>query len=340
MILIDATYINQSGPLQLLELLFRNISSNKLFFLLDARIKNSDIVLKYENENIVFINSNEFSRLKFYLKNKTKLKKVFCFANIPPPIRLRCEVYTYFHNVILIDDKIRFYFPLRTRLLLKLKFLVMSYRKNYTDKWFTQTTNVQRLLMTTLNITLDKIEVLPFFDDTDEISKNRIKVGFESFFYPAVGIPHKNHIILLNAWEKLYFTENFKHQLHLTIDHESDLGKKITLLQKKGVPIINHGYLKKIDIIELYKKCKYIIHPSLGESFGLVLIEAIQQGCILLAPNLPYVKAVVRPNYFFDLNKPNSLVETIKIALKEDDNLLSKILIKNEISILTKRLLG
>ena len=106
---------------------------------------------------------------------------------------------------------------------------------------------------------------------------------------------------------------------------------------------INHIYLVDNSTLRntAFENCDaYYMFTGKNIGFGANHNLAIQQGCILLAPNLPYVKAVVRPNYFFDMNKPNSLVETIKIALKVDDNLSSKILIKNEISILKKLLLG
>lgn len=340
MILIDATYINQSGGLQLLELLFKNISTNKILFLLDLRIINHDLIKQYNNINFTFIKPSEFSRLKYYLKNKTELKKVLCLANVPPPIKLKCEVYTYFHNVILVDEKLRSFFSFKTRFYFKLKLLLIKWRKKNTDIWFIQTTNVRDLLISNLRISTDKIELMPFFDDTIALSEQRKNNCINSFFYPAVGLPHKNHSLILNIWEKLYLTENFNHPLHLTIDIKSDLGKIIDHLQKRGIPIINHGYLNKKEIIELYKECKYTIHPSLGESFGLVLIEAIQYGCVLIAPELPYVKAIVTPNYFFDINKPNSLIKTIKKALLDKECIKSKILIKNEISVLISQLLN
>ena len=42
----------------------------------------------------------------FYLKNMSKFKKVFIFGNIPPTIFLKnAIVYTYFHNVLLLQRK-------------------------------------------------------------------------------------------------------------------------------------------------------------------------------------------------------------------------------------------
>ena len=220
------------------------------------------------------------------------------------------------------------------------KHFLIKYRRKNTNKWIVQTISVRDQLKLNLNVSEDLIEIIPFFEEKEIIDEQRPVNDIESFFYPAVGLPHKNHILLLNTWQTLCFTEKFNHQLHLTIDFESDLGKKIRLLQENGVSIINHGYLNKTDIAKLYKKCKFTIHPSIGESFGLVLIEALQNGCILIAPNLPYVKAIVKPNYFFDVNDPKSLFEIIKKALSDEKSPSSLILVKNDIQALINLLLN
>ena len=76
MILVDATYINETGGKTLLNYLIENIIDKgleeKFYFLLDDRLK-----LKYPKINFEFIKASEKNRLKFYKKTINKFSKVF-----------------------------------------------------------------------------------------------------------------------------------------------------------------------------------------------------------------------------------------------------------------------
>ena len=70
--------------------------------------------------------------------------------------------------------------------------------------------------------------------------------------------------------------------------------------QNNNVPIINHGVLDKSEVTNLYLSSEYLIYPSLLESFGLPLIEAIICDCKVLASNRAYVKEICEPSLIFD----------------------------------------
>ena len=344
MILIDAVYINQSGGKNLLDLLIDNLdkeSNEEILVLLDTRIQNNYETRLFKFVKLRFIKSGEIRRYLFYKKNLNTFRIVLCFANVPPPLKLNCVVHTYFHNVILLDKLIQNYFPLKARILFLLKRMVIRTRKNNTNFWMVQTQNVLQLLNHSLKIPVNKISILPFFAEINTNANTGRRFKENSFFYPATGDSHKNHERLLQVWKQLYEENNNLNELHLTVDkmRSNKLYNKIKLLQKAGVPVINHGYLTKTDVNKLYAKCRYVIHPSLGESFGLVLIESLKNNCILLAPNLPYVKAVVQPNYFFEPTDNLSIANTIKKALKREGALLPKILATDQIEDIVKIIL-
>ena len=344
MILIDAIYINQSGGKNLLDLLIDQLnltSSEEILVLVDNRIKKQYEAKRFKAIRLEFIRGNEIGRYFFYKNKVNEFRKVFCFANVPPPVKLNCTVLTYFHNIILFDKDIQKYFSIKSHLLFVLKGLVIKSRKNNTNYWVVQTDNVLHLLIKYLNIPLSKILVLPFFEKENSGGMADTNVKKNSFFYPASGAAHKNHSNLLEVWHDLYLKNNFQNELHLTINKNQNrnLYNRIKLLQANGVPIINHGYLSKSEVNALYAKCRYVIHPSFGESFGLVLIEGLINNCILLAPNLPYVKAIVQPHYFFEPKNHASITHSIKKALYEEDPMPSKILIKNKIEDLVKQIL-
>ena len=108
MTLIDFTYINSHGGLNItqyvLEYLSEREDHNDFLILLDKRnfLKLKTYNLKY---NVIY--KNEISRFIFYLKYKTSFDSIICFANVPPPIKQNKKVKVYFHNEIVIEHKRR-----------------------------------------------------------------------------------------------------------------------------------------------------------------------------------------------------------------------------------------
>ena len=96
-------------------------------FILDNRLK-----LKYPRINFEFIKASEKNRLKFYKKTINKFSKVFCFPNVPPPLKLNFETYIYFHNDFLIDLKqTNFSILKKSVLFLKRLYIIWNDRDNY-----------------------------------------------------------------------------------------------------------------------------------------------------------------------------------------------------------------
>ena len=334
MILVDAVYITYGGGKILLDLLIENIEKNenkkKVHFLIDIRNKDLFSNVTYNKIIIIFLKGSELSRSLFYIKNRNLLSKVFCFANIPPPIRLKCKVSTFFQNVLLLDRELRSNFSLKMRFSLFIKELILKSRDKYCDDWIVQTVHVKELLKKTLNVQNQAIKIFPCFDDRNINLNEKHKTS--SFFYPAINMPHKNLEKLIDAWHYLFKNNIIRNELHLTIENNdsNNIFTKLSKYQQEGVPIINHKHISKFEVNNLYAKCKFVIHPSLGESFGLVLIEALQNNCILIAPNLSYVNSIVKPNYYFDPHKIGSLEETILLAISGENKLPASITIKNK----------
>jgi hypothetical protein len=336
MLLIDAIYICQTGGKKLLDILltrFEQKCDEEAIVLIDSRIKCYYKKAEHCRIKMEFLENREKCRYEFYRKNKNTFRKVFCLANVPPPIRLNCQVITYFHNVILFDKELQKSFSLKDRLIFNLKRKFVENRFDNSDKWYVQTSHVKRLLQRSEKLSSSDILIFPFFDDKTLITDNNPIEKTDAFFYPAVGLAHKNHLRLLKAWKILYNESGFKNELHITVnrDQNHELLKVIIDLQKQGVPIINHGLIGHNEVTCLYSKCKYVIHPSLGESFGLVLIEALINNCILLAPSLDYVISIVQPDFFFDANDITSIAKTVKMSVNGESAFESKILVKNSL---------
>ena len=63
-----------------------------------------------------------------------------------------------------------------------------------------------------------------------------------------------------------------------------------------------------------------MIFPSLLESFGLPLIEAEYFSTPILAPELDYVRDVVKPHQTFDAQSPVSICSAVLRFLNKEEN--------------------
>ena len=97
--------------------------------------------------------------------------------------------------------------------------------------------------------------------------------------------------------------------------------------------IINHNQLLKV-----YKSSKFLIFPSLRESFGVPLIEGVQSGCIVLAPKLNYVNELISSAYYFDANNLGNISQSILDGINNKNHPLQKIKINSDVNEILKKL--
>ena len=131
------------------------------------------------------------------------------------------------------------------------------------------------------------------------------------YVYVANYTPTKQHFLLIKVWEKLHEL-GFNLTLHLTLsNYPIDLEQELEKALKNGVKIINHGSLEKSNIQKLYNCSKATIYPSLNESFGLGIIEALTAGCDVIGPDLPYIHSVCIPSVVFSSFEVDNVVNAI-----------------------------
>ena len=330
MILLDSLHINNSGGKVLLCYLVEELEKSDLnvFYLFDKRIEND---FKYIPANRkLFLESTFLNRVKFYIKNKDKFVKIFCFANIPPPIKLsKAEVFTYFHNVSL------FYQPKTYTLIEKIqkrvkKTIIQVVSKN-TNYYVVQTMTVKKLLIHNIRFKSQNILIHPFFKQNN--FKDNLPKDKYSFVYVSNGNKHKNHLVLFEAWKILAERGHYP-ELNVTItDNFYELIDIIGKLSNHQVKIINHGFC---DPENLYSKSRFSIYPSIMESLGLGLVESCQANCFVIATDLPYVSDVLKPTMSFDPNNSNSIADSVIELLKNENLKESKLIISNEIDEIIK----
>ena len=317
MILIDALHINNSGGLILLDYLIKKIeeSNLKVFYLLDSRIRNNYNFI--ESNKVVFVEANLRNRLLFYLKNKNKFRKVFCFANVPPPIRLKSITYTYFHQRLFLSIPTEL--SIKTKFYLSLKSNIAKLLSSNTNFWIVQTELMRDDFLNKFNNNrIEKIIICPFYPPLFSEKKLFITRKKATFLYVSTYNIHKNYENLLIGFKR-FFDLNLLGELHLTLDENSgDILKNIEIMRAEGYPIFNHGFVNRNRLYRLYKMSEFVIYPSFSESFGLGIIEGIENGCKVIGADLEYLKSVCNPSLVFNPNSPFSIADALQKSLKNE----------------------
>lgn len=327
MILLDATYINRSGGLELLSYLVECLFNRKrddVFYLFDLRCV--DVFSQIDTCNICFIQGTESERRKFYISNRLKFDKILCFGNVPPPVHMYATVYTYSHNIYLFSIPKSYSFSSKIKTLLK-RYYINS-KKKHTDCWIVQTSNVEHKLHLQLGQE-QQVLVLPFYKIDKSVRRSDDKR--EGYVYIANYLKEKNHGLLLQAWIILA-VKGFYPRLQITIeDYPEEIEILLIKAKRAGANIINHGKLPKSDVYKLYNKSCAAIYTSCNESFGLGIVEALEYGCDVLGPNVDYINSICKPSITFDLDNIDSIVHSV-IVYERGECLKSRLLIRDNIN--------
>ncbi len=332
MILIDSLYINDSGGFRLLKYLVDElIKKNVSFYLLaDARCRGKFDYCKH----IQYMHASLIKRKKFYQQLCHNITVVFCFGNIPSPIKLKCPVYTYFHNINLLT--LSEAHSVRVKIISWLKREVFRYLKRNTDFWLVQTSNTATELINNLGENKERVKLMPFYELPDVVTDIAGHTHGEDYVFVSVYVSGKGHEFLLEAWRELH-KKKIDKVLHLTVQKDSPFVDKILEAQNEGVKVINHGVIPFSEVLELYRQSKAIIYPSHNESLGLGIVEAITTGCDVLGSDLPFLHSICRPSLVFNPYSAKSIAEAV-IEYERGNIKKSELTIYNHIDELVKLL--
>lgn len=134
--------------------------------------------------------------------------------------------------------------------------------------------------------------------DSLELSSVRSKLeqhGSPYFLYPAVTYPHKNHLMLLDAFAVL--RQSYP-QTSLVLTGaagpmEESVQKRMSQLDLQEA-VQRTGRVRAAELEDLYAGASAVVLPSLYEGFGLPALEAMARGCLVIGSNrgsLPEVLA-------------------------------------------------
>ena len=96
---------------------------------------------------------------------------------------------------------------------------------------------------------------------------------------------------------------------------------------------MNLGVIPFKDLTKKYTEVKFLLFPSLAESFGLPLIEAAQFGNSIIAADLPFVYEIIKPSAVFNPHNAEELANLLSKILENKTELpRTELLIDNKIT--------
>lgn len=335
MLLVDAIYINDGGGKVLLDYLIKKLENTEIncFYLLDNRIKKNHPKIKSTNQ-VVYLNASLFDRFLFYKKQRDSFSKIFCLGNLPPNIRIKVKVFTYFHSPLYLKTPKEF--SSIERFKYELKRIVLKAFINNTDLWLVQSKLIKDEFQKKFGVKNDKVNLLPFYPPYEKHEKQVVRED-NSFLYVSNATPHKNHVKLIDAFCSFFDEYNIGKLILTVSDDYIEVFNLINIKINQGYPIVNIGFVDRNELTKIYLSSQYLIFPSIAESFGLGLVEAIDNDCKVIGADLPYTYAVCEPSIVFNPYKVESIIDGFKQSLNKD-NKLSKSLIENKIDNLVRLL--
>ena len=328
--IIYATNVHHGGGKILLLPVLEALKNKKnTVFILDERLKfPNSLILK---GRIIRVSPTLTGRffLEFQLfRLITEKTRIICMGNLPPLFAKAKQVVVYVQNRYLIENLSLSSFSLLTRIRINVERWWLKSRAHRVNHFIVQTKSMSKLLQ----LRLWRVpSIFPYFA-LPKVVKNKSKSPLKKIYdyvYVATGESHKNHRNLIEAW-KIMAKRGIFPTLCLTIDKniELELFRWINAKrQKYDLKIEMVGELKHLEVQDLYSRSTALVYPSIVESLGLPLLEAVASGISIIASDLAYVHDVVKPTAVFNPHSSESIADTL---MKNYPKSKAKMIIKVE----------
>lgn len=258
----------------------------------------------------------------FYLFKKTFLTKatppsiILSMQNTTPVMRPQDQNLTYLHQAIPFLEE--FHPPLLTQP--KLFFIKHFYYffinfgiKKNRSFFIVQSEWLKKIIAKRMDLPLEHIFIhrpMPTDISLSDYGQNKN----DSFFYPAIYQIYKNHLNLIKGFcLAAAANSSSEYCLELTLDN---IRFKKLMTQVGNIPknlhVKNCGVLTRQATLQKIINAKAIIFPSLLESYGMPIAEALFFKTPVIASNLPYAQELLSNNgIFFDPYDTESIKKSI-----------------------------
>lgn len=301
-------------------------SINVVFNLLSSLSKiepivNSNVVLllpkiPFWENNIQYFNNNwkivfvKRSKFKYIRLLQRVFDVLFGHINLPIadtlivlgdfPLKFKKHQILLFHNINLVSINKSFDFIFHK--------YFFKHNINYISKCIVQTDIVEKSLINQFPQLKHLISVLPMPPDKiyESSSINNLNNKKLECFYPASFYTHKNHEIIFDFAKN--FTD-FLNKIHISITIEKSNNYFLN-----NDFITNLGPLTKEEVFNKYVQVDVLLFPSVKESYGLPLIEAMKMNLYIVCADLPYARWLCgdQAKYFNPFDS-----SSLKLALEE-----------------------
>lgn len=242
---------------------------------------------------------------------------VLCFHGLPPLLSSLARVIVFQQNRNYLGLIPLSRFAWKTRLRLAFERIVSRAFRHRVSQYVVQTPSMERAVLhwcaALASGSVPKVRVMPFVDALPAPLERANSAPEWDFVYVADGEAHKNHRVLLAAWQ-LLAQEGLRPSLALTLGpRDQALIREIEAISARAdLRVTNLGQMLRDDVLQLYARAGAMIFPSTSESFGLPMVEAAHLGLPILASELDFVRDVCLPVHTFDPVSPVSIARAVK----------------------------
>lgn len=338
---IDARFWSQAGVGRYIRNLCINLAqidkkNSYVLFVLKQDRDEVEKVIKNEKWKIVTANIkwHSFSEQLWFLKvlNKENLDLVhFPYFSVPVMYK---KPY-----VVTIHDLIFHHFAsgqASTLPLWALGFKVLAYRfvirnaAKRSKKIIAVSNFTKKDISNTLKVDKNKIEVIyEAADDVKNFKEQDVDID-KYFLYVGNVYPHKNIGLLLEAFKKL--SQDNPNLKLVFVGKEDFLYKKLKNHVRKihqEEKIIFFDNITDEKLSALYKNAICLVRPSLMEGFSLPPLEAMENGCLVLASDIPVHREIFENSIiYFDQFRVDDILQKMNYVLNlpksEKEHLIKK----------------
>lgn len=253
------------------------------------------------------------AELSLYLEAQPG-EQLLCFHGLPPLRRSRAHTAVFQQNRNYLGQVPLRQFGWKTRLRLFFEQQISRRLRGHVDAYWVQTPSMAAALRSWWGEgAMPRVEVLGF-----AAAPTMLPPAGQSydFLYVADGEAHKNHVRLVEAWA-LLAAEGCRPSLALTLGAR-DAALRARIEARAAVEDLRIHCLPPMSreqLLALYRACGALVFPSLGESYGLPLVEARQLGLPIVAAERDYVRDVCEPVQGFDPESPRSIARAVQRQL-------------------------
>jgi glycosyltransferase involved in cell wall biosynthesis len=125
--------------------------------------------------------------------------------------------------------------------------------------------------------------------------RERYGISGRYFLYPAITYPHKNHLVLIDAFAKVL--EDHPDTMLVLTGAKGSMEVRIAKeVAKLGIhdKVLRLGYIPREDLDALYMEAVAMTFPSRFEGFGAPVLEAMARRCPVIASDAAATPEVVR----------------------------------------------